>query len=125
MIRTWFVLSLSILAPMTYADAIYKTVDEQGNVTYSAEPPPGDGNFEVLDKTPEPGDLEVREAEERQQKLEEYIGNSPEPGTHPVSPRRGPAVRRWWRAGVKERTKKGAAPSGVKIGPYTIRGTVE
>lgn len=73
MIRTLLVSSLALLAPVSFADTVYKTVDEQGNVQYSADPPPQGVNYEILDGVPEPDEAAVREAEERQEKLEEHL----------------------------------------------------
>ncbi len=66
---------------MAYAETIYKFVDEQGNIQYSADPPPEGVNFETLDKMPEPSTAEVDEAKERQWKLEKSLDNASEPET--------------------------------------------
>ena len=83
MIRTTLVLSL-LLAPVPAgAETVYKSVDEQGNVRYSAEPPPHGVDYEVLDSVPEPDEAAAQEAVERRQKLEEYLDGTGEPGTEP------------------------------------------
>jgi len=86
MIRGLFTFSLCLLAPMAFADTIYKTVDEEGNINYSAEPPPEGKDFEVLDSAPEPDEAGVREAEERQKKLEEYLDDTTGSETQPQQP---------------------------------------
>jgi hypothetical protein len=53
-IRTLPASLLILFASMAYAETIYKFVDEQGNIQYSADPPPEGGNFKTLDKMPEP-----------------------------------------------------------------------
>jgi regulator of protease activity HflC (stomatin/prohibitin superfamily) len=46
------------------ADALYKSVDSAGNVTYSSTPPKG-GKVEKLEVAPPPTEAEVQAAEER------------------------------------------------------------
>lgn len=79
MIRTFLVLTLAVFASVTCADTIYKSVDEQGNTVYSAEPPSGGVEFETLDAAPEPEEEAVREAEERQQQVEDYLDETGDP----------------------------------------------
>ena len=81
MIRGLFIFSMCLLVPMAFADTIYKTVDEDGNISYSAEPPPEGKEFKVLDSPKEPDEAGAREAEERQQKLEEYLDETTRSGT--------------------------------------------
>lgn len=81
MIRALLTLTLAVSASVTCADTIYKSVDEQGNTVYSAEPPSDGVEFETLDEAPEPGEAAVREAEERRQKLEEQLDATGEPET--------------------------------------------
>lgn len=73
MIRIFLVLTLSVSAASAYAETVYKSVDEQGNTVYSAEPPPGGADFQTLEAAPEPGEEAVRESEDRQQKLEQHL----------------------------------------------------
>lgn len=51
------------------ADALYKSVDSAGNVTYSSTPPKG-GKAEKLDIAPPPDEAEVQAAEERLKRQE-------------------------------------------------------
>ena len=54
------------------AEEIYKVIDENGNVTYSSEPPspaPGDA-VEVIQTLPHPSEEEIEAALRRQQKFE-------------------------------------------------------
>jgi hypothetical protein len=55
-----------------YAAEIYKSVDEQGNVTYSEEPPVS-GNAEIIKTQPEPDADQIKSAKEREQKLEKTL----------------------------------------------------
>ena len=59
-----------------YADGIYKHVDEDGNVSYSATPPADSENVEALDPIPDASDEELKAAHERQQKLQSYLDES-------------------------------------------------
>ena len=59
-----------LLALPLQADEVYKSVDEEGNVTYSEEPPADAKEIETLDTGPEPSSEEVGAAQEREKKLE-------------------------------------------------------
>ena len=89
------VLILSILVSATYADTIYKSVDDEGNVIYSAEPPSGGGKVEALKAPPEASDEEKEAAAERQKKLETFLDESSEAGDAVAGDgeRRGEAAR--------------------------------
>jgi len=80
-IRSLLASILILFSSMAYTETIYKFVDEQGNIQYSADPPPEGANFETLNKMPEPSAAEVKEAKERQKKLEKSVDNAGEPGT--------------------------------------------
>jgi hypothetical protein len=68
-----FVYILVFLATTTWAGTVYKSVDEQGNVIYSEEPPAGSEAAETLDMPPKPSEEEVEEARERDKKLQQYL----------------------------------------------------
>ena len=70
------VLFFSLTLSTAYADAIYKHVDEEGNVTYSATPPTDSENVESLEPVPEASGDELKAAHERQQKLQAYLDES-------------------------------------------------
>lgn len=53
------------------ADPIYKSVDEQGNVIYSAEPPAGAVQSEQLAVPPPPSEEDVKRAEEATRQVQE------------------------------------------------------
>ncbi len=55
------------------AQEIYKVVDEDGNVTYTTEPPGEGHDTQVLDTLPEPSAEDVQAARERQQKISEDL----------------------------------------------------
>lgn len=93
MIRTVLALLLCLPLVPAGADTIYKTVDEQGTTRYSADPPPEGVDYEILDSAPEPDETEVREAAERQQKLEEYIDDANEPAVEPQQSDSGAATQ--------------------------------
>ena len=54
------------------AAEIYKSVDEQGNITYSEEPPVS-GNAEIINTQSEPDADQIKSAKEREQKLEKTL----------------------------------------------------
>ena len=68
LILIMILLSPSLAAP---AEPIYKSVDEQGKVTYSAEPSAEGVSVEQLKVAPPPSADEVQRAEEQTQKLKE------------------------------------------------------
>ena len=55
-----------------YGAEIYKSVDEEGNVTYTDEPP-ASGNTEIIEPPPEPDAEQVNSAIEREQQLEQSL----------------------------------------------------
>jgi hypothetical protein len=61
---------LAITVSDVNAQEIYKSVDDEGNVTYSEEPPTEPGNVEILDTAPEPSTEEVEAAQSQIQELE-------------------------------------------------------
>ena len=57
-------LLLALLLPTAYADSIYKSVDREGNVTYSSTPPAG-VKAQKVELPPPPTEDETRQATER------------------------------------------------------------
>jgi len=57
-------LLLALLLPTAYADLIYKSVDSEGNVTYSSTPPAG-VKAQKVELPPPPTEDETRQATER------------------------------------------------------------
>ena len=92
MIRTLLALCLTMYASVTYAETIYKTIDDDGNVRYGAEPPPAGVNYEVLDKAPEPDEEDVKDSEERQKKLDNYLESTGESPQQPQQTQSGSVV---------------------------------
>lgn len=70
------VLIFCVTVSTSYADEIYKFVDEEGNVIYSATPPANRDNVESLEPAPEASDDNVKAARERQQRLQVYVEES-------------------------------------------------
>ncbi len=67
--RVFSLLFAALACSSAMADALYKSVDSAGNVTYSSTPPKG-GKVEKLNVAPPPTGAEIREAEERLKKNE-------------------------------------------------------
>ena len=61
---------LDIAVSGATAQDIYKSVDDEGNVTYSEEPPTEIGNVDVLENVPAPSTEETKAAQKRIQELE-------------------------------------------------------
>jgi hypothetical protein len=69
--RLTLILLPLIILPTAGAETVYKSVDEQGNVTYSSTPPPGGAEVvEQVPIAPPPPQSEVQAAEERMRQLE-------------------------------------------------------
>ena len=64
---------LSITGNDLAAEEIYKVVDEEGNITYTTEPPDEGKAAQVIDTLPEPSEEEIRAARERQEKISEDL----------------------------------------------------
>ena len=69
-VTTSCTLALALLAGTAAADQIYRSVDAEGNVTFSSQPPPGAVNVDKVTVHPGPSDAEQREARERMQRQE-------------------------------------------------------
>lgn len=65
--RVFSLLFAALASASAMADALYKSVDSAGNVTYSSTPPKG-GKVEKLEVAPPPTEAEVQAAEERLKK---------------------------------------------------------
>jgi hypothetical protein len=59
-----------------FAQQIYKSIDGQGNVIYSEQPPTSARDVELVDPPAEPSVEELRAAEELQQRREQFIEQS-------------------------------------------------
>ena len=76
--RTYLLLAfvLCVTISVSYADAIYKSVEEEGNVTYSEQPPINQEKVKSVVPPPEASEDEVNAARDRQQKLQTYLDES-------------------------------------------------
>jgi hypothetical protein len=72
-IRVLPLLLSTLLLQTAHADAIYKSVDSAGNVTYSSTPPEG-VKSQRLDVSPPPTEEETRQAKQRVKQAEEQVG---------------------------------------------------
>jgi len=78
-ITTFCLFCLSATAAIS-ADQIYKTVDENGNVSYTTEAPESeqDTDTQIIKTLPEPSEQDIAEARQRQQSIEEDLKASQE-----------------------------------------------
>lgn len=71
----WIVGAISLLGPvltsLVLAEEIYKVVDEDGNVTYSTEPPKSSQTMEVIQAVPAPSEADTEAARQRQKNIED------------------------------------------------------
>ena len=67
-------LLFSITNGIASAEKIYKSIDKEGNVTYSTTPPPDAVGSEEIERPAGPTDEQVREAEERSRQTTELAG---------------------------------------------------
>ncbi len=65
------VAGLLIAANAAAQHAAYKSIDANGNVTYSATPPPDAARAEAVELTPPPAATEIEAAQQRAQALQE------------------------------------------------------
>jgi hypothetical protein len=63
-------LALALLSGAVAADPIYRSVDAQGNVTFSNKPPANAVTVDKVDVQPGPSEAAQREAQERMQRQE-------------------------------------------------------
>jgi len=54
--------------PAVYADTIYKSVDENGNVSYSTTPPADNTDSNIVNIAPPPSEENIKAAKKRQEK---------------------------------------------------------
>jgi hypothetical protein len=63
-------LLLSVYGALAYAGAVYKWVDEQGNVQYRDTPPPAGANYQIIQRPPAAGHEPERAIHEQRKKTE-------------------------------------------------------
>jgi hypothetical protein len=71
--KTLTIICLSSLLTAVHAQNIYKTVDDQGNVSYSSSVGENTKNVEVLTPPPEPSAKDVEAARQQQKELEQNL----------------------------------------------------
>jgi len=69
-VRTGCGLLLAMLAGTAAAEQIYRSVDAEGNVTFSNQPPANSVSVDQVDLPPGPSEAAQREAQERMQRQE-------------------------------------------------------
>lgn len=69
-------LILSLMGSAAYADTVYKSVDDEGNIVYSAEPSAEGQKVKALKSPPEVSDEDKEAAAERQRRLQTYLDES-------------------------------------------------
>ena len=67
-----FVLSI-LISPPLFADQIYKSVDKEGNVTYSMTPLQDAAQVQPVDLPPGPSEQQVQEAKERADQTQQSV----------------------------------------------------
>ena len=66
-------LTLTVSFSLAYGQAIYKTVDEEGNISYSSVKPEGNSKAQIVEPPREPTPEEVEAARQRQQDLQDSV----------------------------------------------------
>jgi hypothetical protein len=88
--QTVIYLAIGLLVSSALASAqVYRSVDEQGNVTYSAEPPADAREVEPVEIQPGPSEAQQREAERRTRELQNAGGGSGKDGAPGQSKKQG------------------------------------
>jgi len=70
LMKTLISVCLFCLLANAQAQAIYKTIDAQGNISYSTTKPDKAENVEIIDAPREPSQTEIEAAHQRQAELE-------------------------------------------------------
>ena len=93
-LRTGCVLLLAMLAGTAAAEQIYRSVDAEGNVTFSNQPPANSVTVDQVSVQPGPSDAAQREARERMQRQEATANELSEASARRVQqkPQATPAV---------------------------------
>jgi hypothetical protein len=103
-----------LLCSSAFAQEIYKSTDEQGNVIYSERPPAAARDVERVDPPAEPSSAEVRAAEDLQEQREQFVEQSETERTEQAQQRRE----------LREERAPAMVPSSIGIGaPGRQRGT--
>ncbi len=95
------------------AQNIYKTVDENGNLVYSSQPPEDAGNAEILIAPPEPTAEEVEAARQRQKEIERDLKDKSE--------KREQAAQQRQKAQAEQQTNTAVQTQLVPVPLYTNR----
>jgi len=85
-VSTGCVLLLVLLAGTAAAEQIYRSVDAEGNVTFSNQPPANSVTVDKVSVQPGPSDAAQREAQERMQRQEETANELGEARASRVQP---------------------------------------
>lgn len=93
-LRTGCALLLAMVAGTVAAEQIYRSVDAQGNVTFSNQPPANSVTVDQVSVQPGPSDAAQREARERMQRQEAAANEMSESSARRVQqkPQATPAV---------------------------------
>ncbi|MDT8283378.1 MAG: DUF4124 domain-containing protein [Gammaproteobacteria bacterium] len=73
-ITTKFLFYMLLCSTAAYAETVYKSVDENGNVSYSATPPPNSEQTKKIDIQPPPSEEDIKSAQQRHQRIQETAG---------------------------------------------------
>ena len=68
--KTVFILAICLYSTGAVAEKIYRSVDQQGEVTFSDEPPPNAMDVEQVEVQPAPTEAERRESVEQMKRME-------------------------------------------------------
>ena len=86
-------LSTSLLSAAAMAETIYKSIDAEGNVTFSNTPPPAGVESRQIDLPPGPTPAQQQQSIEEEQNLETQSDAIPEEDSAPVQEQEEPAVQ--------------------------------
>ena len=72
--KTIVILAVCLFSSSVVAEQIYRSVDKQGEVTFSDEPPPTAVDVEQIEVQPAPTEAQRRESVERVKRMESQAG---------------------------------------------------
>ncbi len=90
---TAMTLTITLLCIPAMAETVYKTIDAQGNVSFSNTPPPAGVEAQQIELQPGPTPAQQQQSLEAEQNLEEQSNEIPEEQPAPEQEQEEPAVQ--------------------------------
>lgn len=115
----YLAIAFLVASGLVSAQQVYRSVDEQGNVTYSQEPPEDAREVEPVDIRPGPTKAEQREAQERMRRM----GKASEKSAAPEAPPGQTKKQRVEEAKAQLKAAERQLEEAKQVGPGDRKGT--